>query len=127
MQNAVKGRLVDQNISVREATAELLGKYVLAKPELMDRYYPMIVGRIMDTGVAVRKRVVRTLRDIIEQHPNFAEVPQCVTKIIRRVADEEGVRKLVIEAMYSLWFQISPDKETLDAKVSGCLGVKWTK
>lgn len=47
MQKAVNGRMTDPNIAVREATAELIGKYVVSKPEIIQQYYNVLVQRIM--------------------------------------------------------------------------------
>ncbi|CAD5216331.1 unnamed protein product [Bursaphelenchus xylophilus] len=117
VQSAVHGRLIDPNISVREATAELIGKYIISRPDLLNKYYPMIIQRIVDTGVAVRKRIIRILRDMVERHPDSEKVPEILARIIRRVGDEEGIRKLVLESMFALWFQPTKDPEALSEKV----------
>ncbi|CAD5212245.1 unnamed protein product [Bursaphelenchus okinawaensis] len=117
VQAAVHGRLVDPNISVREATAELIGKYIISRPDLLNKYYNMIIQRIVDTGVAVRKRIIRILRDIVERHPESEKVPEILAKMIRRVGDEEGIRKLVLDSVFSLWFYPTRDEEALNSKI----------
>jgi cohesin loading factor subunit SCC2 len=47
MQKGVHTRLVDMSTSVREAAVELIGRFVLNKPELIHQYYDMIVERIL--------------------------------------------------------------------------------
>ncbi|KAI6232935.1 Nipped-B protein [Aphelenchoides fujianensis] len=95
---AVNGRMTDPNTAVREATAELIGKY--------------------DTGVAVRKRIIRILRDIIDRQPDYPKNPEIVARIVRRVADEDGVRKLVLETIYNLWFVPTLDREAMDVRIT---------
>lgn len=47
MQRGVHGRLMDNSTSVREAAVELLGKFVLSRPQLTEQYYDMLVERIL--------------------------------------------------------------------------------
>jgi cohesin loading factor subunit SCC2 len=47
MQGAVHARLLDQSTSVREAAIELVGKFILIRPELTDQYFTMLSDRIL--------------------------------------------------------------------------------
>ena len=47
LQTAVHARLLDQSTSVREACVELIGKFILSRPELMTQYYNMLSDRIL--------------------------------------------------------------------------------
>lgn len=47
MQRGVHGRLMDNSTSVREAAVELLGKFVLSRPQLTEQYYDMLIERIL--------------------------------------------------------------------------------
>ncbi|TMS34199.1 hypothetical protein L596_001836 [Steinernema carpocapsae] len=102
--DAVKSRTLDPNSAVREATIELIGKYLSQHPELFSKYYRIIVDRIRDTGVAVRKRVIRTLRELCEKDPSHERVPEMLCQIIRRIADEDSVKKLALESLQTFWF-----------------------
>lgn len=59
MQLGVHHSFLDQSTSVREAAVDLVGKFVLSRPELIGKYYDMLSARILDTGVSVRKRVIK--------------------------------------------------------------------
>ena len=59
MQMGVHHSFLDQSTAVREAAVDLVGKFVLSRPELIDKYYDMLSARILDTGVSVRKRVIK--------------------------------------------------------------------
>jgi hypothetical protein len=48
--------------------------------------------------VSVRKRVIKILKDICLEFPDYPRIPEICVKIIRRINDEEGIRKLVMEA-----------------------------
>ncbi|XP_022102804.1 nipped-B-like protein A isoform X2 [Acanthaster planci] len=112
VQRSVHCRFMDQSTSVREAAVELVGKFVLMKPELINRYFSMLIERILDTGISVRKRVIKTLRDICIEQPDFPKVPEICNKIIRRVNDEEGIKKLVNETFQQMWFSPLPTTNT---------------
>ncbi|TRY98298.1 hypothetical protein DNTS_032801 [Danionella cerebrum] len=119
MQRGVHGRLMDNSTSVREAAVELLGRFVLSRPQLTEQYYDMLIERILDTGISVRKRVIKILRDICLEQPSFSKITEMCVKMIRRVNDEEGIKKLVNETFQKLWFTPTPnhDKETMNRKI----------
>ncbi|BES94983.1 unnamed protein product [Nesidiocoris tenuis] len=114
MQLGVKHSFLDHSTSVREAAVDLVGKFILSRPELIPKYYDMLSARILDTGVSVRKRVIKILKDVCVDCPTFSKIPEICVKIIRRVNDEDGIRKLVLEVFQTMWF--SPVREKpLDA------------
>lgn len=119
MQRGVHGRLMDNSTSVREAAVELLGRFVLSRPQLTEQYYEMLIERILDTGISVRKRVIKILRDICLEQPTFSKITEMCVRMIRRVNDEEGIKKLVNETFQKLWFTPTPahDKETMTRKI----------
>uniref|UniRef100_A0A665VVW0 Nipped-B protein n=1 Tax=Echeneis naucrates TaxID=173247 RepID=A0A665VVW0_ECHNA len=119
MQRGVHCRLMDNSTSVREAAVELLGRFVLSRPELIEQYYDMLIERILDTGISVRKRVIKILRDICLEQPDFHKITEMCVKMIRRVNDEEGIKKLVNETFQKLWFTPTPshDKNAMTRKI----------
>lgn len=52
----------------------------------------------------MRKRVIKILRDICIEYPDFKKIPEICVKMIRRVNDEEGIQKLVTEVFMKMWF-----------------------
>ena len=92
MQRGVHARLLDSSTSVREAAVELVGKFILNRPDLISQYYSMLSDRILDTGISVRKRVIKIFRDICVEQPDFEKIPEMCVKMIRRVNDEEGIK-----------------------------------
>ncbi|XP_066599133.1 nipped-B-like protein A [Prorops nasuta] len=114
MQLGVKHSFLDHSTSVREAAVDLVGKFVLSRTELIDKYYEMLSARILDTGVSVRKRVIKILKDICMECPTFSKIPEICVKMLRRVNDEEGIRKLVMEVFQNMWFTPVRERPTLD-------------
>lgn len=134
MRQGVHGRLLDHSTSVREAAVDLVGKFILVRPELTHKYYDMLTERILDTGVSVRKRVIKILKDVCLEQPEFEKIPEICVKIIGRVNDEEGIKKLVGEVFQSMWFTPQKSEERLLQKVrhithvvAACreLGLDW--
>ncbi|XP_078354070.1 nipped-B-like protein isoform X1 [Oculina patagonica] len=117
MQKGVHAKFVDMSTSVREAAVELIGRFVLNKPELILQYYDMIIERILDTGISVRKRVIKILRDICISHPDFPKATEICVKIIRRICDEEGIKELVTKVFQQMWFTPLKGDENSDVLV----------
>ncbi|CAB3386176.1 Hypothetical predicted protein [Cloeon dipterum] len=114
MQYGVQHSFLDHATSVREAAVDLVGKFVLSCPDLIDKYYDMLSQRILDTGVSVRKRVIKIMKDICIECPEFPKIPEICIKMIRRVNDEEGIRKLVMEVFQNMWFTPVKERPHLD-------------
>lgn len=49
-----------------------------------------------DTGISVRKRVIKILRDICLEQPTFNKITEMCVRMIRRVNDEEGIKVLFL-------------------------------
>lgn len=47
MQIGVNRSFLDQSTAVREAAVDLVGKFVLSRPDLIDKYYGMLSSRIL--------------------------------------------------------------------------------
>ncbi|ESO95734.1 hypothetical protein LOTGIDRAFT_214826 [Lottia gigantea] len=117
MQRGVHGRFLDQSTSVREAAVELVGKFILIRPELIPKYYEMLSERILDTGISVRKRVIRIFKDICIDQSDFDKIPEMCVKMIQRVNDEEGIKKLINEVFQTMWFSPISARDKDSAKL----------
>ncbi|QRV77482.1 proline-rich protein Rad9 protein [Ceratobasidium sp. AG-Ba] len=93
VRRAIESHLMDSSPAVRDAAVELIGKYLVLSPELVDDYYPQIANRIADTGLAVRKRVIKLLKSLYS------------LKLVLRMLDEDdGIKDLAISSIEELWF-----------------------
>ena len=92
IQRGVRARLLDSSTLVREAAVELIAKCIFNRPDLINEYYSMLRNRILDTGISVRKRVIKIFRDICVKQPEFEKVPEMCVSMIRRVNDRDGVK-----------------------------------
>eukprot|EP00898_Chlorokybus_atmophyticus_P000235 jgi/Chlat1/1211/Chrsp115S01676 len=111
VQRAVEARFLDNSISVRDAAMELVGKHIVANPSFALQYYDRVAERIMDTGVSVRKRVTKILRDICLGQPDFPKAIDACTRVIQRISDNEPqLQDLVAKTFHQMWFESSqPD------------------
>ncbi|GMT16922.1 hypothetical protein PFISCL1PPCAC_8219 [Pristionchus fissidentatus] len=117
VRRSVHARMTDPNAQVREATIELLGKFIVARPDLIQDYYQILIERIKDSGTSVRKRIIRIMREYCEKNPEYENASEMLSRIVRRVNDEEGVRKLVMDTMSAIWLQPVKYKDMLYKKV----------
>ncbi|XP_026436301.1 sister chromatid cohesion protein SCC2-like isoform X3 [Papaver somniferum] len=106
VQSAVEGRFCDSAISVREAALELVGRHIASHPDVGLKYFEKVAERVKDTGVSVRKRAIKIIRDMCTSNANFSEFTSACLQIISRVSDEESsIQDLVCKTFYDFWFE----------------------
>jgi cohesin loading factor subunit SCC2 len=54
VRRAIESHLMDSSPAVRDAAVELIGKYLVLSPELVEDYYPQIANRIAVSPTLVR-------------------------------------------------------------------------
>ncbi|KAF9624141.1 hypothetical protein IFM89_008079 [Coptis chinensis] len=106
VQSAVEGRFCDSAISVREAALELVGRHIASHPDVGLKYFEKVAERVKDTGVSVRKRAIKIIRDMCTSNSKFSELTSACLEIISRVSDEESsIQDLVCKTFYEFWFE----------------------
>ncbi|CAL1392291.1 unnamed protein product [Linum trigynum] len=106
VQLAVEGRFCDSAISVREAALELVGRHIASHPDVGLQYFEKVAERIKDTGVSVRKRAIKIIRDMCTSNANFSQFTTACIEIISRVSDDESsIQDLVCKTFFELWFE----------------------
>lgn len=105
VRQAFEARLSDPSPAVREPAVDLVGKYMLQKPSLAEEYYPHIALRVnvsrqplrlevieaddKDTGLAVRKKVIKLLRDIFAKSDSKKMRTDICCKMVEMIADDD--------------------------------------
>ncbi|CAN8236312.1 unnamed protein product [Cochlearia groenlandica] len=113
VQLAVEGRFCDSAISVREAALELVGRHIASHPDVGLKYFEKVAERIKDTGVSVRKRAIKIIRDMCTSNPNFSEFTSACVEILSRISDDESsIQDLVCKTFYEFWFEEPPGRHT---------------
>lgn len=54
------------------------------------------------------------MRDICAEFPAHDKIPDICVKMIRRVNDEEGIQKLVMEVFMTMWFTPCKENDTVN-------------
>lgn len=113
VQTAVEGRFNDQAISVREAALELVGRHIASHPDVGLKYFEKVAERTKDTGVSVRKRAIRIIKDMCTSNANFTEFTAACIEIISRINDDESsIQDLVCKTFYEFWFEELPNSQS---------------
>ncbi|KAH9175682.1 hypothetical protein EDB89DRAFT_2135583 [Lactarius sanguifluus] len=105
VRRGIESHLLDSSPAVRDAAVELIGKYVIDTPEVAGDYYQKIADRIADTGLGVRKRVIKLLRAFYGVTDDIKRRTDICTKLVLRMFDEDDtVKDLSIKTLEELWF-----------------------
>ncbi|KAK0533447.1 Sister chromatid cohesion protein 2 [Tilletia horrida] len=105
---AVEARLEDASVGVREAAVGLLSRYILQRPKEIAIHFEQLVHHIYDSGVSVRKRIIRLLADIYNAVSDKDMQAECCVRLMRCVTDEDtGVQDLAVAIIARLWFDVS--------------------
>ncbi|KAI3713140.1 hypothetical protein L1987_71712 [Smallanthus sonchifolius] len=112
VQTAVEGRFCDSAILVREAALDLVGRYIASHPNVALKYYGKVAERVKDTGVSVRKRAIKIIKDMCTSNANFLEFNSACLEIISRISDEESsIQDIVCKTFYEFWFEESSGRQ----------------
>ncbi|KAF8333610.1 uncharacterized protein EI90DRAFT_2994571 [Cantharellus anzutake] len=117
VKRAIENHLRDSSSAVREAAVELIGKYLTTVPEVASEYFSQILERIADTGLGVRKRVIKLLRNMYFVEASLERrINICYRLIMRALDEDETVKDLSIKTISELWFG---GQEVLNAPSGG--------
>jgi cohesin loading factor subunit SCC2 len=112
---AVERRMTDNGTMVRSAIIGLLGRHVVASPDVAAKYYSAIVERVSDVGVSVRKHVINILHDCLRAAPNFVYRIGALRCLAFRILDDDvGIQELVVRIFRDLWFSPLPSGDGPD-------------
>jgi cohesin loading factor subunit SCC2 len=105
---AVSRRLTDQSISVREASASLVGAHVVKFPAAAKAFHPSLLKCLTDEGISVRKKAVRIFEEILTLNPRYKGRAEVCDRMLQRVADpkeEDSLRDLIQDVFSNLWLK----------------------
>lgn len=102
-------RLLESNAALsRDAIIELLAKFISSNTDLLERYYKPICARTEDESVAVRKRVIRIMKEFLDLTSNVDIKSHFCIKLMRNLEDvEENMREVAQDTLYRIWFHPS--------------------
>jgi len=116
--------------SVRDTAIDFLGSYMISEKIFVDIYYPLVRSRLYDPSLAVRKRIVKLLKDIYLVSGIGQDLQKEIASelIMCSVRDSDtSIRDLCVKLIVDIWFthteQIAPDArfEELEQKIQRIL------
>ena len=132
VRRGIETHLLDSSPAVRDAAVELTGKYMVDSPKFAADYYQKIADRIADTGLGVRKRVIKLLKAYYSVTDDRGARIDISARIVLRMLDEDDtVKDLAVKTVEELWFtnatsapkSAQDNKTELLAKVVVIMGV----
>jgi cohesin loading factor subunit SCC2 len=94
----------DASPLVRDSAVDLLGKCIAIKPEIEGTVCKAIIDRSVDTGVAVRKRSMRILKDIyLHSKKEVLKVAIAEALVLRIKDNDNGVAEQAKKTFEEIW------------------------
>lgn len=120
MRSAIEVRLRDSSNTVRDSAVALFGSYVLRKPQHIPKYYQQLAVRILDTGLSVRKRMVRLLKSLHEATDDQRIRIDACARIVRCINDEDTVvQDMAVLTIGEMWLDMDIDARRLYTRRRG--------
>ncbi|KAJ9475705.1 Sister chromatid cohesion protein 2 [Pseudozyma hubeiensis] len=120
MRSAIEVRLRDSSNAVRDSAVALFGSYLLRKPQHIPKYYKQIAARILDTGLSVRKRMVRLLKSLHEATDDPKIRIDTCARIVRCINDEDTlVQDMAVLTIGEMWLEMDIDARRLYSRRRG--------
>ncbi|KAG9034044.1 Sister chromatid cohesion protein 2 [Tulasnella sp. JGI-2019a] len=111
VRHAIENHLHDLSPAVRDAAVDLIGKHVVQSQDVANDYYSVLSDRIADTGLSVRKRIIKLLKSLYETggggRPRQIDI--CTKLVTRMSDDDDSVKTLAIKTLEELWLSASSD------------------
>ncbi|EJC97952.1 uncharacterized protein FOMMEDRAFT_114738 [Fomitiporia mediterranea MF3/22] len=105
VRHAIESHLLDSSPQVRDAAVELIGKYMIDSPAVAGDYYHRVAERIADTGLGVRKRVIKLLKAFFYVTDDLDRKVDTCSKLVLRMLDEDDtVKDLAVKTLEEIWF-----------------------
>lgn len=103
VRRGIESRMLDASPAVRDASVELVGKYVVSNPALAMQYLPKICDRVADSGLSVRRRVVKLLKILFGVVDDETTRVDICRKLVCRVLDEDDGIKVRPPPRFAAW------------------------
>ncbi|PVZ98230.1 hypothetical protein BB558_005778 [Smittium angustum] len=117
VKDSINNRLQDNSALVRDAAIDLLGKYLSSNPDIIKKYFKTLCARVMDKGPAVRKRVMRILKEIYLMTDIKSYKAEIGLRILQRSNDEERtVKDLATKILRDLWLSEPTVESSIKSK-----------
>ncbi|KAF4617468.1 hypothetical protein D9613_005695 [Agrocybe pediades] len=117
VRRGIESHLLDSSPAVRDAAVELIGKYMIDSPEVAGDYYQKIADRMADTGLSVRKRVIKLLKAFYPITSDARKIDITTRLVLRMLDEDDTVKELAIKTIEELWFPPTPLTSALKTRM----------
>ena len=103
----IENRVTDVSSSVRDSAIDIISKYILVLPNIMEQYFDVISSCISDPSVAVRKRVIKLLQLMYNNSndDNYELQAKICKHLCLHIGDEdELIKENLLQGLDELWF-----------------------
>ncbi|KAI9481206.1 MAG: sister chromatid cohesion C-terminus-domain-containing protein [Benjaminiella poitrasii] len=105
IRTSVVQRIHDTSPSVRDSAVDVVAKYLSRLETVPIKLYEIVSGRIMDTAVNVRKRLVKLLQGLYFKFTDVEIKIDIASKLIMRIGDNEvTISQLSLKATQEILF-----------------------
>ena len=109
IQTAIQERSLDESIKVRENVIELVGDIIVKHSKYIPSYLQLLIQRVKDTGLSVRKRSINILGDLLlTGNLDDTQMTDILVSLSTRLTsiseDSESIKELVYKVFENLWF-----------------------
>ncbi|KAK5642643.1 hypothetical protein RI129_008810 [Pyrocoelia pectoralis] len=105
----------DGSVMLRTKALRCLATFLLLDSSFLNWDYIQVAvnNSLLDQTPSVRKLTIKMCNDICLSFPNLPNISEMCVKIIRRVNDEDDIRKLVVDSFEKMWFSSMTTTKTV--------------
>lgn len=129
VQESIAHRLVDSSPLVRDATIELISKFILSKPEIIEQFYRPLCDRLGDESIQVRKRVIKLSKNIYMGIEKRSIKSYIALRILRCLDDEDDVVQSMAKSLLEelLFTNLIKDTKSIDTIAIASVTFKYAE
>lgn len=100
--------MIDEAINVRESVVDVIGQSALSHPKFIPLVSEMILPRVKDSGLSVRKKSITLLGKLCQNDIDDKLITEICVHLSSRLNvnndEEDSIKDLVIKVFEELWF-----------------------
>jgi hypothetical protein len=106
IRNAFISKTLDPGASIREVSIDVLGELCLKDSTILKEYYESLRNRSVDTSAAIRKKIIKWLRNLYDKNYDNVINAHVIVTLIERLHDEQDtVTDLAMKMLHEILFQ----------------------
>lgn len=129
IQESIAHRLVDLSPLVRDATIELISRFILSKPEIIEQFYRPLCDRLGDESIQVRKRIIKLSKSIYMGTEKRSIKSYIALRILRCLDDEDDIVQSMAKSLLEelLFTNLIKDTRSIDTLTIAAVTFKYAE